>query len=43
MQITQARQTRQERVAQTRSGWWLVPSFLCGAAIWGGILVALVG
>jgi hypothetical protein len=43
MQITEARQTEQAEVPQMRSGWWLVPSALCGAAIWVMIIVALVG
>jgi hypothetical protein len=43
MQITEARQTSKADAPQMRSGWWLVPSLLCGTAIWGGIINALVG
>ena len=43
MQITEARQQDQADSPQMRSGWWLVPSCVAGAAIWWMIIVALVG
>jgi hypothetical protein len=42
MQLTETQQKEPTEASQLRSNWWLVPSFLSGAAIWAGIIVALV-
>jgi hypothetical protein len=42
MQITEAHETAQSD-GELSCGWWLLPSALCGAAIWVMIIAALVG
>jgi hypothetical protein len=43
MTITESCENAQSEATQMRSGWWLLPSLLCGAAIWGKVIVTLVG
>ena len=43
MQISQTRPAARTEAPPMRGGWWLLPSVLSGAAIWGMIIVALVG
>ncbi len=43
MQITVAHQEDQSEAPPMRSGWWLVPSILTGATIWGMVIAALAG
>jgi hypothetical protein len=43
MQITETRQNGPTEAQHLPSNWWLVPSVLCGAAIWAGLVVAMVG
>ena len=43
MKITESRKKEQADIPQTRSGWWLVPSFVGGGVVWGIILVDLLG
>ncbi|HLQ20644.1 MAG TPA: hypothetical protein VK146_16855 [Tabrizicola sp.] len=43
MQITETCRTGQRDTPHLRQGWWLVPSALCGATIWGLMIAAIVG
>ncbi len=42
MQITETRR-KEQSPRQAHSGWWLLPSYVAGAPIWGMVLVALLG